>query len=265
MSSFFTKRILLIAALLLSLTACGAPIFENSYDVMARQALFDLMKAEESYRSENDKYTLELSQLRNYNLKYHTGIVYLEIQSADKTGYRAVSLPAESSTARVFIYDTSKGGVYEADEVEVAKYVLGALNFIRGEQEKQNTNVLLVTILIGSLVVLGIRFACQHKGRENNSALFSYFISLFPLGWAVAALNHLTRDIVFSSKIMAYSMVAIVFSLISIFITARWMKGKNLMIVSAPVLGIAGATLFISIISAGVVVFTVYKYYPGSF
>ena len=116
-------------------------VFENNYDVMARQALFNLMKSQDVYRAEHDKYANELAQLSSYDLKYHTGIVYLEIQSASKDEYRAISLPAESTTARVFIYDTTKGGYYEADEVEVSKYVLGALNFIRGEKEKQKTSI----------------------------------------------------------------------------------------------------------------------------
>ena len=121
---------------MLYLMSCTT-IFENNYDVMARQALFSLMKSQEIYRAEHDKYANKLAQLSSYDLKYHTGIVYLEIQSANKDEYRAISLPAESTTARVFIYDTIKGGYYEADEVEVSKYVLGALNFIRGEKEKQ--------------------------------------------------------------------------------------------------------------------------------
>jgi len=261
MSLFSINRILLLVAFLFSFTAC-TPVFENNYDVMARQALFDLIKVQEIYRAKNNKYSKKLAQLRNYNLKYHTGIVYLEIQSASKEEYRAISLPAESTTARVFVYDTSKGGFYEAGEVEVSKYVLGALNFIRGEKEKQKINTLFTTILLGSLVILGFRFTSSYNGKENNIALASYFISLFPLGWAVVALNQLTTDIVFSSKITILSLTAITISLTSIFITSRWLKNRNPLITPAPVLGLAGCTLFTSITSAGTVVYTLYKYYP---
>jgi len=246
----------------LSLTAC-APIFENNYDVMARQALFDLIKAQEAYRAEHDAYTKELSQLQNYALKYHTGIVYLEIHSADKDDYRAISLPAESTTARVFVYDTGKGGFYEADEVEVSKYVLGALNFIRGEKEKQKTNILLATILLGSLVILGFRFVSSYRERKNNSVLISYFISLLPLGWTVAALNHMNNDIVFSPTIMAHSLFAFILSFASFFMTSRWIINRDRMTIPAPVLGLAGCTLFISMASAGVVAYTLYQYYPA--
>ena len=261
MSSFEIRKTLLLSVFLLGFTSCTT-IFENNYDVMARQALFDLIKTQETYRAKHNKYANKLAQLLNYDLKYHTGIVYLEIQSAGKDEYRAISLPAESTTARVFIYDTSKGGFYEADEVEVSRYVLGALNFIRGEKEKQKTSILLATILLGSLVILGFRFVSRYKGKENNNALLSYFISLLPLGWAVAALNHMNSDIVFSSKILTFSSTAITASLISIFITSRWIKNRNPLIVPAPILGLAGCTLFISLIGAGAVVSTLLRYYP---
>ena len=261
MNLFLIKRILIIAMFLLSSTAC-APVFENRSDIMARKALFDLIKAQETYRAKHNTYTKELAKLLNYNLKYNNGIVYLEIQLAGKHEYRAISLPAESTTARVFVYDTSKGGFYEADEVEVSKYVLGALNFIRGEKEKQKINIFLATILLGFLVILGLRFTSSYNGEGNNNALASYFISLFPLGWAVAALNHLTSDIVFSSQTTILSLTAITLSLASIFITSRWLKNRNPLVIPAPVLGLAGCTLLISITSAGVVVYTLYKYYP---
>ena len=69
-----TKKILFLFIFLFSVTSC-ATIFENNYDVMARQALFDLIKSQETYRAEHDKYANELSQLSSYGLKYHTGIV----------------------------------------------------------------------------------------------------------------------------------------------------------------------------------------------
>ena len=136
MHFFAIKKILFLFMSMFYLISCTT-VFENNYDVMARQALFNLMKSQEIYRAKHDKYANELAKLSSYDLKYHTGIVYLEIHAASKNEYRAISLPAESTTARVFIYDTSKGGYYEADEVEVSKYVLGALNFIRSEKENQ--------------------------------------------------------------------------------------------------------------------------------
>jgi hypothetical protein len=243
------------------LTSC-AVIFENNYDVMARQALFKLMEAQENYRNEHDKYANQLFQLSSYDLKYNTGVVYIEIQSASKDEYRAISLPAESSTARVFIYDTTKGGYYEADEVEVSKYVLGALNFVRSEKAKQKTNTLLISLLLGSLVLLGFRFFSRYKGEESNNVLISYFISLPPLGWAIAVLNHLSHEIVFNSKILTLSWFAIAFALSCIFITIRWLKSRKPLSSPTPILGLAGCSLFISLVSLGSVAYTLIKYYP---
>jgi hypothetical protein len=255
------KKILLLLIFLVSLTSCNT-FFENNYDVMARQALFDLMKAQEAYRAKNNKYTNELSKLLNQGLKYHNGIVYLEIHAASKNEYRAISLPAESSTARVFVYDTSKGGYYEADEVEVSKYVLGALNFIRSEKEKQKTNILLASILLVSLVFLGFRFVFRYKEKGNNIPLISYFLSLPSLIWAVAVLNNLNKDIVLSSKIMILSVIALAISLSCIFIALRWLKNKNSLTTPTPILGLMGCTLFISLISLGSVAYILIKHYP---
>jgi hypothetical protein len=220
------------------------------------------MKAQENYRIKHDKYANKLVQLSSHGLKYNTGIVYIEIHSASKDEYRAISLPAESSTARVFIYDTSKGGYYEADEVEVSKYVLGALNFIRSEKAKQKTNTLLVSILLGSLVILGFRFVSRYKGEGNNNALIAYFISLAPLGWSIAAINHLSNDVIFSSKILTLSWVAIALALLCVLITVRWLKNRKTLSSPTPILGLAGCSLFISLISLGSMAYTLIKYYP---
>ena len=128
--------------------------------------------------------------------------------------------------------------------------------------DAQKINILLATILLGSLVILGFRFTSSYSGKENNSALVSYFISLLPLGWAVAALNHLTSDIAFSSKVTTLSLTAITLSLASIVITFQWIKNRNQLATPAPVLGLAGCTLFTSIISIATVTYTLYKYYP---
>lgn len=255
------KKHLILFIFLVSLTSCTT-IFENNYDVMARKALYDLIKAQETYHDKHGKYANKLAQLANYNLKYHTGIVYLEIRSASKNEYRAISLPAESSTARVFISDTSQGGYYEADEVEASKYVLGALNFIRSEKAKQKTNTLLISFLLFSLIILGLRFVSKYKGKENNHCLTSYFISLPALGWAIAILNHVNDNIVFSPKVLTLSWTAITASLVCIIITLLWLRNRNLQKTPSPVLGLAGCSLFISFISLTIVTYILAKFYP---
>ena len=261
MISFKIKKIFLLSFFLLGLISC-ATIFENNYDVMARQALLDLVKAQKTYHKKYGNYTNQISELLKLDLTYNNGRVYIEIHHADKNDYRAISLPAESTTARVFIYDTSKGGFYEADEVEVSKYVLGALNFIRGEKEKQKTTIVLTIILISSLVFLGIRYFSKYKKEENYTVLISYFTSLIPLGWAVSALNNINTEIFYSSKILTFSLSAIALCIVTGFTSYRWIKNQNLIITPVSVLALAGCTIFIALSSLATLMYTLLKYYP---
>ena len=260
---FFSKKKLLLLLIFVPCIVSCTTIFEHNYDVMARQALFDLMRVQETYHVKHNKYANNLGLFSNQDLKYHTGIVYLEIQSASKNGYRAISLPAESSTARVFVYDTSKGGYYEADEVEVSKYVLGALNFVRHQKAIQKTNILLISILLFSLVFLGFRFVSRYKGKENNEALISYFFSLPALGWAVTTLNLMSKDIAFNSSILILSSIAIALSLSCIFVATRWMRNNSVITTPTPILGLAGCSVFVSLVSVGTVGYILVKYYPA--
>ncbi|MBT7177946.1 MAG: hypothetical protein HN907_00260, partial [Nitrospina sp.] len=69
---FFTYSFFLVF-----LSSCGQ-IFEVDADVQSRQALFDLMEIQEKFYQENKRYATRLGEIEKYNLKYHTGIVYLE-------------------------------------------------------------------------------------------------------------------------------------------------------------------------------------------
>ena len=177
-------------------------IFENGHDAQARQALQDLMAIQDQFHKENKRYAKNFAEIDKYNLKYHNGIVYLEIESAGKNKYRAISLPAESITARVFAYDTSRGGYYEMDEEEVAQYVLGALNHIRKEQrEKITFDYLSGGMLIG-LFWFGIRMFTRYKESGTGWVWWPYFLCLAPLSLAVAALNHMDRNILLSAELL---------------------------------------------------------------
>ncbi|MFQ5715949.1 MAG: hypothetical protein ACE5GQ_02480, partial [Nitrospinales bacterium] len=98
---------LLALVCILSLSAC-APVFETQADVQARQALRDLVEVQEAFYRDNQRYARNLQEMEKYHLNYHKGTVYMEIEFARKDRYRAISLPAESTTARVFAYDTDK-------------------------------------------------------------------------------------------------------------------------------------------------------------
>ena len=189
--------------IIIALCAGGCTrIFENDQDAQARRALQDLMAIQDQFHKENKRYARNLVEIDTYNLKYHNGLVYLEIESAGKDKYRAISLPAESTTARVFAYDTSRGGYYEMDQEEVAQYVLGALNHIRKEQREK---VIFDYLSAGMLICLtwfGIRMFTRYKESGTGWVWIPYFLCLAPLSLAVAALNHMDRDISLSTELL---------------------------------------------------------------
>lgn len=213
------KRPLLLFPILIGiffLSAC-AHIFEADSDVQARKALFDLMQIQEKFHGENQRYARNMLEIEKYNLKYNAGIVYLEIESADKTKYRAISLPSESTTARVFAHDTEKGGFYEMDEEEVSNYVLGALNHIRKKQNEQSISDAMSALLVSILLGLGIKSWRKDGKRGFAKVYLAFFLSLLPMGWSLAILNHMTPKIVFSPLIqggVAVSLILAVYSLI---------------------------------------------------
>jgi len=194
------KALIFSLILAVSLTGC-AHIFENDADVQAKQALLDLMKIQETYHQEHGRYAKNLVKINKYGLRYDSGIVYLEIQYAEADQYRAIALPAESTTARVFAYDTERGGFYEMDE-EVPQYVLGALNYIRGIQKQKNTTDFFSALLVALLLGMGIKSFVRNKAETSRTTYTAYFLSLIPLGWALALLNHMDEATVFSPLIL---------------------------------------------------------------
>ena len=253
---FLLSSIYLALALLLS--GCDK-FFENAADVQARKALTDLMKIQDSYRQENGKYARNLMQIEKYNLKYHTGIVYLEIESSGPDKYRAISLPAESTTARVFAYDTDKGGFYEMDEEEVSSYVLGALNFIRKEKHQQNMVDFFSFLLVGVLLIAGARFFKPYHQKKNRVVLFSYLLSIFPLGWSVGVINHMGVDIVFSSTLAGICLVSLVICISTFMLSFRWLTGKADKHPS--LVSLMACTLILSLFSGGTLILTFTTFY----
>lgn len=189
--------------IIIALCAGGCTrIFENDQDAQARKALQDLMAIQEQFHKENQRYAKNLIEIDKYNLKYHNGIVYLEIESAGKNKYRAISLPAESTTARVFAYDTSRGGYYEMDDEEVAQYVLGALNHIRKEQKEKAVFDYLSGGMLICLLWFGSRMYIRYKELRTGWVWWPYFLCLVPLSLAVATLNHMDRDTSLSTELL---------------------------------------------------------------
>ena len=188
--------------IIIALCASGCTrIFENDQDAQARKALQDLMVIQDQFHKANKRYAKNLTEIQKYNLKYHNGIVYLEIESAGKDKYRAISLPAESTTARVFAYDTSQGGYYEMNEEEVAQYVLGALNHIRKEQRDKAVADYLSAGMLVCLFWFGMRMLIRYKEPRTGWVWWPYFLCLAPLALAMATLNHMDIDIALSTEL----------------------------------------------------------------
>jgi hypothetical protein len=244
------KQLFAYSFFLLFLTSCG-PIFEVDADVQARQALWDLMAIQDKFYQENQRYATSYVEVEKYGLKYHTGIVYLEIESAGKDKYRAVSLPAESTTARVFAYDSDQGGFYEMAEDEVSRYVLGALRHIRDEKHKKDLNELTGWILMGGMAFLGLRFFARYRSPENNTVIWAYILCLPAMGWAVALLGNMEGNIVFTSTIAQATWVCMAIALVALGLGCVWLK-KNISLHSpAPLISLVVCALLISLLSAG--------------
>ena len=245
--------------LLFSLTSCSN-IFELNSDVLARQALFDLMKIEEKFYQENKRFAGTLVEIEKYNFKYDTGIVYMEIEKADKDGYRAISLPAESTTARVFAFDTKEGGFYEMQDDEVSRYVLGALRQVRAEKRKKNIRDLTSWIMMSAMVFVGFRFLSRYKAKENDPLLIAYFFCLFPLGWSIAILGKMEKNIVFSNQVSYFTWAGLMLAVVSLILGFKWMLRKKEESSPPSLLSLVICTLLIATISGGVMVHTLATY-----
>lgn len=252
---------LFLSLLLLIFTTSCAQFFEATEDVQARKALTDLMEIQEAFHGENQRYARNLAEIEKYNLKYHSGIVYMEIQSADKEQYRAISLPAESSTARVFAYDTGKGGFYEMEDLEVSQYVLGALNHIRLEQKNKTISDFAFFVLLAFIFILGIRFHMRHQESENRLIFVAFYLSLIPLGWSFSVLNYLESKIVFSSVLTGFTGTGLVIAVFGILLAGCWARNKSVMETPSSLWSILGMTVFISLFSGGVMIYTFMEYY----
>lgn len=250
-------RLLFSLTLLFPLTSCSN-IFEVKSDVLARQALFDLMKIQEKFYQENKRFAGTLVEIEKYNFKYDTGIVYMEIEKADKDGYRAISLPAESTTARVFAFDTKEDGFYEMQDDEVSRYVLGALRQIRAEKRKKNISDLSAWLMMSVMVFVGLRFISRYKAKENGSLLLAYFFCLFPLGWSIAILGKMEKNIVFSNQVSQFTWAGLLLAVVSLILGFKWMLRKK---ESPPsLLSLVVCTVLIAFFSGGVMIHTFVTY-----
>ncbi len=257
------KYLIILIATTLFTSGCGN-VFEHNSDVQARDALKKLIKAQELFFKDNGSYARHISAIedaKKYDLKYHKGVVYMEVESIYDKGYRAVSLPAESTTARVFAFDTKQGGYYEMDDAEVSRYVLGALKYIRKEQRYKTMTDLSSVILSTVLIVFGVKSYLKKREEKQTGIYLSFFASIFPLAWSLGILNHMDKDTNLSWLVHfgVFGSLAI-----AIFCLLSCMRGFKLLFQSsnaASVLGLYISMSITSILSLGVVGHTLFTYY----
>jgi len=254
------NRLLILAFLALFLTGCSG-LFEHSSDVQARKALKDLMAIQEAFHKENKRYAKNLVELDKYKLTYHAGIVYLEIESAGENGYRAIALPAESTTARAFAFDTKKGGYYEMDEIEVSQYVLGALNFIRAQQRDALLIDLSSYFLLGISFFLGGRIWLQNREKNFLPVFGAFFLGMAGLSWAVFVMHYMTPDVVFSATLKACTAAALGAGIFSLMLAVLSLGERIRSTLPAALIGLVGTSLIVSIFSAGVLLNTLWTYF----
>lgn len=259
MTPFMKRPLLWLIIIALSASGCTR-IFETDQDVQARKALRDLMAIQEQFHKENNRYAKNLVEIAKYKLKYHTGIVYLEIQNAGKSHWRAIALAAESTSARVFAYDTEQGGYYEMDEEEVAQYVLGALNHIRKQQSEQATVDYFSGALLIALLGFGLRMFRRYREPKAGWVWSSYFLCLLPLALTVAALNHMNKDIFLSTELLALMGGAFSVSLLCMVMAGMGLskipeRGEHHILK-----GIAVCVLFISLFNSVILAQSYYTY-----
>jgi len=259
MPKFNISRLLFLFFLIIVTASCARQ-FENNVDYQAKKALQDLMAIQEAYYAENQRYARNLIEIEKYNLKYNNGLVYLEIESAGKDQYRAISLPAESTTARVFAFDTGKGGFYEMNDIEVSQYVLGALKHIRKEQSDKRISEYFFFLLLAMLFILGVRLHLRFKEAKNRPVFAAFYLSLIPLTWSFSVLNYMSKDIVFTRYLSGMSVASLVFAVLTILIDAWWFKRQKLFTTSASLFSILGMTLIIALFSGGVMAHTLLEY-----
>jgi hypothetical protein len=162
-------------------TAQAAPLFETRADRAAQADLRRLADAENRYWTEHQTYVEAFTNLGPTPFEATKGI-YLQVEAADRTHFRAVAMPRESHTARVFALEAKEGQatVNELEGEEVSAYVLGALKKIQSAERLKLSLAAFSTLGLIGLLFYGILI--HRRGVPGQwRASTPYFIGLVPL------------------------------------------------------------------------------------
>ncbi len=257
------KHFIILLTAITFTSGCGN-FFEHNSDVKAREALIKLIKAQDQFYKENKSYARHISAIedtKKIDIEYHKGIVYMEIEAIYDEGYRAIALPAESTTARVFAFDTKQSGYYEMGDAEVSRYVLGALKHIRKEQSYKTIADFSSIILSSVLIIFGLKSFFKNRKEKRFGIYLAFFLSIFPLAWSLGILNHMDKDTNLSWLVhfgVFGSLALAIFCLLS---CMREFKALFQSSEAASLTGIYISISITSIFSLGVVGHTLFTYY----
>ncbi|MEW6324181.1 MAG: hypothetical protein AB1515_02220 [Nitrospirota bacterium] len=180
-----------ITAALLAIGWCGAwllapaphaeamELFETSQDRAAQADLRRLAEAEHRHWTDHGAYAVSFADLGPEPFEPAKD-VYVQVEVADDKNFRAIAMPRNSTTARVFALVGTEGRqrIIELDDEEVSAYVLGALKPIKRDQALKSTLAAFFTLGWLGLVVYGV---IMHGRGGRWSATLPYFFGLVPL------------------------------------------------------------------------------------
>ena len=261
MNRFSIIQIFLCVFALTFLNGCDR-LYENAADIQARQAMLDLIELQKAYHKKNGKFARNFNEVQETGtkLEYHKGIVYLEIESANETAWRGVALPAESITARVFAFDTNKGGYYEMDDEEVSSYVLGSLNFIREKQHENDVRDQITIVMIVLMLVFGVKTWQRNRIPGSGRVGWPFLLSFPSIIFAALTLNHMDTEISLSKTLQGLLIVGVVVSVVCVWMMVRGFKklqhGEKMMALSA----LAVCTVLMAVINILVTTHTFMNY-----
>ena len=255
-------RILAIGFLLFLFSACNS-FFETESDRDAQIALRKLITVQEKYRKDHNRYAktlFEIEKENKYQLEYHKGLIYMEIERADENGFRAISLPAESTTARVFAHDPVKGGFYEMDDEETAQYVLGAFRSIQNDQGARKINDISALILITGIAFLGIYSLFKKRELGYEITYGAHFVSLGPLFFALAALNHMSDQIAFSTTLKVGIYGSSILASVCLVIFANQARRYYMQLGPTSLVGLLASIFLSAVFTIGTMVYILAKF-----
>jgi len=161
--------------------AQASPLFETRADRAAQADLRRLAEAENRYWTDHHTYTVAFADLGPTPFEA-TKEIYVQVETADRSHFRAIAMPRESHTARVFALEAKEGQatVKELNDNEVSTYVLGALRKIKSAEQLKLSLAAFATLGLIGLLIYGI--IIHRKGAPGQwQASAPYFLGLIPL------------------------------------------------------------------------------------